>query len=89
MPTSIYFSFGIVQPFAPMETAELEEGITALMGDGKIVGLRLADVRMLCQLDEIAERHGLDSDTLWARVRADDDALTGRRGDVFGGVTGR
>jgi len=89
MPTPIYFSLGIVQPFAPMETRELEEGVTALMGDGKIVGMRLADVRMVCELDDIADRHGLDAEFMWSRVHADDDVLTGRRGDVFGGVTGR
>lgn len=89
MTTPIYFSLGNIQPFAPIETEEPEPGVVVIRGDGKIVGLRLADNRMLLQLDEIAERLGLDGGGLWQRVRADDDVLTGRRGDLFGGVTGR
>ena len=89
MPYPIYFSLGIVQPFAALETEQPEPGVTTVVGDGKIVGLRLDDNRMLARLDEIAERLGFDSDAAWARVRADDDVLVGRRGDLFGGVEGR
>ncbi|MDH3725226.1 MAG: hypothetical protein OER93_05725 [Thermoleophilia bacterium] len=89
MPYPIYFSLGIIQPFAPLQTEEPEPGVTTVVGDGKIVGLRLEDNRMLAQLDEIAGRIGLDPEQLWARVRADDDVLVGRRGDLFGGVQGR
>jgi hypothetical protein len=85
----IYFSLGIVQPFADLAAEEVAEGVVTIVGDGKIVGLRLADNRMLVRLDEIASGLGLDPEKVWARVRADDDVLTGRRGDLFGGVTGR
>jgi hypothetical protein len=86
---AIYFSLGVVQPFADLTSEEIEEGVVTVVGDGKIVGLRLADSRMLLRLDEIATRLDLDPERVWARVRADDDLLTGRRGDLFGGVTGR
>lgn len=86
---TLYFSLGNIQPFAPLDTEVVEEGVTILKGDGKIVGLQLADVRMVARLDEIIESLGLDADRVWSRLRADDDALTGRRGDVFGGVQGR
>ncbi len=89
MPYPIYFSLGIVQPFASLETEEPEPGVATVIGDGKIVGLRLADNRMLAQLDEIAGRLGLDPELLWERVHADADVLVGRRGDLFGGVQGR
>lgn len=86
---TLYFSLGIIQPFAPLDTEEVERGVTIVKGDGKIVGLQLADVRMVSRLDEIIEKLGLDSERVWSKLRADDDALTGRRGDVFGGVQGR
>lgn len=89
MPYPIYFSLGIVQPFAPLEATQIEPGVTTVMGDGKIVGLRLDDNRMVGRLDEIAERVGIDPDLLWERVHADADVLVGRRGDLFGGVQGR
>lgn len=86
---TLYFSLGNIQPFAPLDTEEVEKGVTIVKGDGKIVGLQLADVRMVARLDEIIEKLGLDGDLVWSKLRADDDALTGRRGDVFGGVQGR
>lgn len=86
---TLYFSLGNIQPFAPLDTEEVEDGVTIVKGDGKIVGLQLADVRMVARLGEIIDSLGLDSDVVWSRLRADDDALTGRRGDVFGGVQGR
>ncbi len=86
---TLYFSLGNIQPFAPLDTEEVEEGVTIVRGDGKIVGLQLADVRMVLRLGEIIDTLGLDSEVVWSRLRADDDALTGRRGDVFGGVQGR
>ena len=86
---TLYFSLGNIQPFAPLETEEVEEGVTVVNGDGKIVGLQLADNRMVVRLDEIIEKLDLDRDLVWSKVHADDDALTGRRGDVFGGVQGR
>ena len=45
---AIYFSLGHVQPFADMETEVVEEGVTAVRGDGKLVGLRLDDPRRCC-----------------------------------------
>ena len=89
MPYPIYFSLGIIQPFAPLQTDEVEPGVTVVRGDGKIVGLRLDDNRRLGELDDIATRLDLDPEFLWARVHADADVLTGRRGDLFGGVQGR
>ena len=86
---TLYFSLGNIQPFAPLDAEEVEEGVTIVNGDGRIVGLHLADVRMVTRLDAICDALGLDADLVWSKLHADDDALTGRRGDIFGGVQGR
>ena len=45
---AIYFSLGHVQPFADMETEVIEEGVTVVRGDGKLVGLRLETPASSC-----------------------------------------
>jgi hypothetical protein len=82
---AIYFSLGHVQPFADMETASLEEGVTVVRGDGKVVGLRLDDPRTVLRLPEIIEKLELDEERVWSRLRADDDVLLGSRAATWGG----
>ena len=84
---AIYFQLGLVQPFADMSTEQLEgeEGVLLVRGDGKLVGLRLADPRLVLRLDELIARLGLDADRVWGKLRADDDVLIGRRAAVWGG----
>ncbi|MGD9696672.1 MAG: hypothetical protein AB7V42_13565 [Thermoleophilia bacterium] len=82
---AIYFSLGHVQPFADLTKEEIEEGVVVVRGDGKIVGLRLDDPRMLMRLPEIAERVGVEVDGLWERLRGDADLLLGSRAAVWGG----
>lgn len=82
---SIYFSLGIVQPFADMDVEDVEDGVKVVRGDGKVVGLRLEEPRLVLRLPEIIERLGLDADRVWARLRADDDVLLGRRAATWGG----
>jgi hypothetical protein len=84
---AIYFSLGFVQPFADMATEGLEgvEGVDVVRGDGRVVGLRLEDHRTVLRIPEIAERLGLEEDRIWARLRADDDVLLGRRQATWGG----
>jgi len=82
---AIYFSLGFVQPFADMETEEIEAGITVVRGDGKIVGLRLEDPRSVLELPRLIDALGLDADRVWGRLRADDDVLLGRREATWGG----
>jgi hypothetical protein len=82
---AIYFSLGFVQPFADMETEEVEAGVTVVRGDGKIVGLRLEDPRSVLELPRLIDALGLDADRVWARLRADDDVLLGRREATWGG----
>jgi hypothetical protein len=84
---SIYFQLGLVQPFADMATEPLEgeEGVSLVRGDGKLVGLRLAEPRLVLRLPEVIERLGLDPDRVWNRLRADDDVTLGARKAVWGG----
>jgi len=82
---AIYFSLGFVQPFADMETEEIEAGITVVRGDGKIVGLRLEEPRSVLELPRLIDALGLDADRVWGRLRADDDVLLGRREATWGG----
>ncbi len=82
---AIYFRLGNVQPFADMSVEKVEEGITLVKGDGKIVGLRLADPKLVLDLPGIIERVGLDADQVWARLRADDDVMLGARAATWGG----
>lgn len=82
---AIYFSLGHVQPFADLNKEDVEPGVIIVRGDGKIVGLRLDDPRLLMQLPEIAARQGIDVDGLWERLRGDADLLLGARAAVWGG----
>ncbi len=82
---AIYFSLGYVQPFADMDTEDLEPGVTVVRGDGRIVGLRLGEPRLVLELPRLIEQLGLDADRVWSRLRADDDVLLGRREATWGG----
>ena len=68
-----------------MQTTVVEEGVTVVRGDGKVVGLRLDDPRTVLRLPEIIERLGLDAERVWSRLRADDDVLLGSRAATWGG----
>jgi hypothetical protein len=82
---AIYFSLGYVQPFADMDTEEPEPGVTIVRGDGRIVGLRLAEPRLVLELPRLIEQLGLDADRVWDRLRADDDVLLRGREATWGG----
>ncbi|MDX6647169.1 MAG: hypothetical protein QOK40_2896 [Miltoncostaeaceae bacterium] len=77
----LYFSLRNVQPFADMTTEQVEgeEGVHVVLADGVIVGLRLADPRMVLRLNELCERLGIEPDRAWGRLRADADAVSPRR----------
>ena len=81
----IYFTLGHVQPFADMATEPVEEGVTLVRGDGKVVGLRLEDPRMVLRLPDLIDRLGLDAERVWSRLRGDADVLTGARAATWGG----
>ena len=81
----IYFTLGHVQPFADMAIESVEEGVTLVRGDGKIVGLRLEDPRLVLKLPELIERLGLDEERVWNRLRGDADVLAGSRAATWGG----
>ncbi len=82
---AIYFRLGNVQPFADMSADRVEEGVTLVKGDGKIVGLRLDDPKMVLQLPGILERLEIDPERVWPRLRADDDVMLGARAATWGG----
>ena len=82
---AIYFSLGYVQPFADMDTEEIEPGVVVVRGDGKVVGLRLEDPRTVLELPRLIDRLGLDADRVWDRLRGDTDVLLGRREATWGG----
>lgn len=82
---AIYFRLGNVQPFADMSADRVEEGVTLVKGDGKVVGLRLDDPRMVLQLPGILERLGIEPERVWSRLRADDDVMLGARAATWGG----
>jgi hypothetical protein len=84
---AIYFRLGNVQPFADMSAERPEEGVTLVKGDGKLVGLRLDDPRMVRDLSSILERLGLAEldERIWNRLRADDDVMLGARAATWGG----
>ena len=82
---AIYFRLGNVQPFADMSADRVEEGVTLIKGDGKIVGLRLDEPKMVLQLPGILERLGIEPERVWSRLRADDDVMLGARAATWGG----
>lgn len=82
---AIYFRLGNVQPFADMSAGRVEEGVTLVKGDGKIVGLRLDEPQMVLQLPGILERLGIEPERVWSRLRADDDVMLGARAATWGG----
>jgi hypothetical protein len=82
---AIYFRLGNVQPFADMSADRVEEGVTLVKGDGKIVGLRLDEPQMVLQLPGILERLGIEPERVWPRLRADDDVMLGARAATWGG----
>ena len=82
---AIYFRLGNVQPFADMSADRVEEGVTLVKGDGKIVGLRLDDPKMVLDLPGILERLEIDPERVWPRRRADDDVMLGARAATWGG----
>ncbi len=83
--SAIYFSLGHVQPFADMATEVVEEGVTLVRGDGKVVGLHLDDPRLVLRLPDLIERLGLDGERVWGRLRGDADVLFGSRAATWGG----
>jgi hypothetical protein len=82
---AIYFRLGNVQPFAEMTADRVEEGVTVVRGDGNIVGLRIAEPKMVLELPGILERVGIDPERVWSRLRADDDVMLGARAATWGG----
>ncbi len=82
---AIYFRLGNVQPFADMTADRVEEGVTIVRGDGKIVGLRIDDPKMVLDLPGILERVDIDPEKVWSRLRADDDVMLGARAATWGG----
>ncbi|MCU0308296.1 MAG: hypothetical protein MUE51_11130 [Thermoleophilia bacterium] len=84
---AIYFSLGLVQPFADMSSRDVEgePGVTLVIADGKTVGMRLEDPRMVIRLDEICARAGVDAALAWEKLRGDTDVLLGRRQATWGG----
>jgi len=79
---SIYLSFRAVQPFAKIETEELDDpaGVTLVRGDGVVVGIRFAENPLVLRLPELIERYELNPAAVWSRLRGDDDVMLGRRG---------
>lgn len=82
---AIYFSLDFVQPFADMSTEQIDEGVTVVRGDGRIVGLRLDEPQQVLQLPELIERLGLNAERVWGRLRADADVIVGNRAATWGG----
>ncbi len=81
----IYFSLGYVQPFADMDTEEIEAGVQVVRGDGRVVGLRLEDPRQVLELPRLIDQLGLDADRVWERLHGDADVLSNRRQATWGG----
>ena len=81
----IYFTLGHVQPFADMSAEAVEEGVTLVRGDGKVVGLRLEDPRSVVRLPGLIERLGLDEERVWSRLRGDVDVVASSRAATWGG----
>jgi hypothetical protein len=81
----IYFSIGNVQPFADMETEELEPGVRVVRGDGVVVGLRLDEPELVLRLPDLIERLDLEPERVWSRLRGDSDVLGQARTATWGG----
>ena len=88
----IYFTLGLVQPFADLPgvwheipPATVEEGVMLVRCDGKVVGLRLEDPRLVLKLPELIDRLGLDAERVWSRLRADADVVASSRAATWGG----
>ena len=62
---AIYFRLGSVQPFAEMTADRVEEGVTVVRGDGKVVGLRIDDPKLVLNLPGILERVDIDPEKLY------------------------
>jgi hypothetical protein len=84
---AIYFHLGNVQPFADMTADRVEEGVTLVRGDGKIVGLRIDSPQMVLDLPGILERLEIEPERVWSRLRADDDVMLGSRAATWGGYS--
>lgn len=84
---AIYFSIGTCQPFARMETVPVEgfSSASMVLADGDVVGLRLDDPREVLRLDDLIDTLNLNGDSIWSRLRADDDVLNSRRQATWGG----
>jgi hypothetical protein len=84
---AIYFSIGVCQPFAKMETAKVDgfTSVETVSADGAIVGVRIDDPREVLRLDDLIRELNLDADKMWSRLRADDDVLNSRRQATWGG----
>lgn len=84
---AIYFSIRACQPFADisMEDVAGYDSVATVIADGQIVGLRIENPREVVRLDEIIEKLDLDPDSIWGRLRADNDVLLGRRQATWGG----
>ncbi|MEZ5079222.1 MAG: hypothetical protein R2878_00870 [Thermoleophilia bacterium] len=87
---AIYLSIAPVQPFADISTEDLEDepGVMIVTGDGKVVGIRLNDNRLVLKLPALIERFDLDEARVFAKLRGDDDVTLGRR-SLHGGRTAR
>jgi hypothetical protein len=79
---AIYLSFRAVQPFAKIETEQLDDpaGVTLVRGDGVVVGIRFPENELILRLPELIERYDLPAQAVWSRLRGDDDVMLGRRG---------
>jgi hypothetical protein len=78
----IYLSVGAVQPFADITTRvpEDEPGVLLVIGDGKIVGLRLEETADVVHLPRLIEKFGLNPERVWSRLHGDDDLTLVRGG---------
>ena len=80
----IYLSIGNVQPFAEMESDQIEDGIHVVKGDGKVCGLWFERPQLILKLPEMIESMGLDEERVWGRLKGDADLL-GSRAATWGG----
>ena len=78
----------IITTTAPGLSPKTWYGMPAYAGDGKVVGIRLNDNRLVLKLPALIERFGLDEARVFAKLRGDDDVTLGRR-SLHGGRTAR